>query len=388
MKSYNRVYAQINLDAIKENIANTKKILNNDTKIMAIIKADGYGHGSVQVAECLAKNGVDAFGVAIIEEGVVLRKRGITNPILILGYTSDYQYAELIQYELTQTVFKYSMAEAISEMAVALNKTAKIHIKIDTGMSRIGFPDNEESIETIKKIIKLPNLCVEGIFTHYARADERDKRYANKQFQRFDHFVNRLEKEGIHITVKHMANSAGIMDFDNNRYDMVRSGISTYGLYPSDEVNFANLKLTPALELKSNVIFVKTVAEGVGVSYNSTFVTTKRTKIATIPVGYADGYPRALSSKGRVLIRGQYAPIIGRICMDQFMVDVTDIEGIMEGDIVTLVGHDGEGFISAEEVADTAGSFNYEFVCGISRRVPRVYIENNEITKTVDYLFD
>ncbi len=385
VEKYLRAYAEIDLDAINHNVEQVKRAVGLDVKVMAVIKADGYGHGAQQVAESLNKIGVDAFAVAIIDEGIVLRKQGIQSSILILGYTSPYQYAELIQYGLTQTVFHYEMAEKISEFAVLLNRTAKIHIKLDTGMNRIGFKPTEESIEIIKKIAKLPNIEIEGLFTHFARADEFDKSFAKLQFERYITFANRLEEEGIHIPIKHVSNSAAIIDLKDYRLNMVRSGIMTYGLYPSDEVNKKDIILKPALSLKSHIIYIKEVEAGEGISYGSTYVTTRKTKIATIPVGYADGYPRALSSKGRVLIRGQYAPILGRICMDQFMVDVTDVEGVQELDDVILVGRDGENYISVEEVS-AEHSFNYEFICGLTRRVPRIYYQNGKLIKTVDYL--
>lgn len=385
LDKYLRAYAEIDLDAINDNVGQVRKAVGEDVKIMAVIKADGYGHGAVSVAKSLNEIGVDAFAVAIIEEGIVLRKRGIQSPILILGYTSPYQYGELVQYGLTQTVFHYEMAKKISDFAVLLGKKAKIHIKVDTGMNRIGFKDNEESVETIRKIKELPNIEIEGIFTHFACADETDKTSANHQYQRYDAFVKRLEKAGIHIPIKHVSNSAAIIDLKSLRLNMVRSGIMTYGLYPSDEVNKDEIKLHPALSFKSHIIYIKEVEAGEGVSYGSTYVTARKTKIATIPVGYADGYPRALSSKGRVLIRGQYAPIIGRICMDQFMVDVTDIEGVQELDDVTLVGTDGDHTITVEEVA-AEHSFNYEFICGLTKRVPRVYYKKGKLIQILDYL--
>ena len=334
------------------------------------------------------KIGVDGFAVAIIEEGIALRKQGITKPILILGYTSEYQYASLIQHEIEQTVFSYEMAEAISKFAVTMKKEARIHIKVDTGMNRIGFKPTEESVGQVQRIQKLPNIKIQGIFTHFACADEEDKTSARYQKELFDQFVSKIEEKGIEIPVKHVSNSAAIMDLRECRMDMVRSGIITYGLYPSEEVDKSAIDLKPALSLISHVIHVKEVGPGEGVSYGSTFVTDRKTRIATIPVGYADGYPRALSSRGRVIIRGQYAPIIGRICMDQFMVDVTDIEGVSVMDRVTLVGTEGDKNISVEEAADLAGSFNYEFVCGIGKRVPRVYFQDGKAKEAVDYLED
>ena len=388
MNQYYRVYAAIDLDAVCHNISEIKKLVGPDTKIMPVIKADGYGHGAVPVAKALNKIGVDGFAVAIIEEGIALRKQGITKPILILGYTSEYQYASLIQHEIEQTVFSYEMAEAISKFAVTMKKEARIHIKVDTGMNRIGFKPTEESVGQVQRIQKLPNIKIQGIFTHFACADEEDKTSARYQKELFDQFVSKIEEKGIEIPVKHVSNSAAIMDLRECRMDMVRSGIITYGLYPSEEVDKSAIDLKPALSLISPVIHVKEVGPGEGVSYGSTFVTDRKTRIATIPVGYADGYPRALSSRGRVIIRGQYAPIIGRICMDQFMVDVTDIEGVSVMDRVTLVGTEGDKNISVEEAADLAGSFNYEFVCGIGKRVPRVYFQDGKAKEAVDYLED
>ena len=386
MNQYYRVHAVIDLDAICHNIKEVKRVIGPGVKVMPVIKADGYGHGAVPIAKALNEIGVDAFAVAIIEEGITLRNNGITQPIVILGYTSEYQYSSLIQYEIQPTVFCYEMAESLSRIASALGKDAKIHIKLDTGMNRIGFKPTRESLEIVKRIAGLPHIIIEGIFTHFACADEADKTSAKKQKEEYDKFVGWLEEEGIQIPVKHVSNSAAIIDMDGWRMDMVRSGIITYGLYPSEEVSKEVLDLKPAMSLKTHIVYIKEVGPGEGVSYNHTFVTKRNTKIATIPVGYADGYPRALSSKGKVLIRGQYAPIIGRICMDQFMVDVTDIDGVETMDEVTLVGQDGDQRISVEEVASAAGSFNYEFVCGISKRVPRVYMQHGKMKKAAEYL--
>ncbi|BCN31933.1 alanine racemase [Anaeromicropila herbilytica] len=385
MKEYYRVKANINLDAICKNMMETRKIIHENTKLMAIVKADAYGHGVIPVVRALDGIGIDAYGIAILEEGIEIREAGIKKPILILGYTPSPMYRDLVKYDITQAVFKYDMAKEISDAAVELGMEANIHIKLDTGMSRIGFSVSEESIETILDIAKLPNIKITGIFTHFACADEKDKASANRQLQRFNQFVKELEQKGLHIPMKHVSNSAGIIDMPEANLDMVRSGISTYGMYPSDEVDKSKLPLVPALELKSNIVFIKEVPEGVGVGYNSTYVTTKTTKIATIPVGYGDGYPRGLSSKGRVLIHGKSAPIIGRVCMDQFMVDITDIPEAKEGDEVTLVGRDQNEFISVEELAGLSYSFNYEFVCNIGKRIPRVYYKNGEVIDTRDY---
>lgn len=376
---YYRASANIDLDAICSNINNTRKLLEAKTRLMVILKADGYGHGAVPIAKALSDMAVDSFGVAILEEGIELRKAGIDKPILVLGYTPKGQYQKLVEYDITQTIFQYNTAKELSEEALRQGKTAKIHIKIDTGMSRIGFFDDTDSIEEVKKIAELKGIEVEGIFSHFACADETDKTSANRQLKKFLDFTEELEKEGIHIPIKHIANSAAIIDIPEARLDMVRSGISTYGLYPSEDVKKDAIVLKPAMEIKSHVSYVKEVEAGVGVSYGSTYVTGRKTKIATIPVGYGDGYPRQLSSKGRVLIHGMSAPIIGRVCMDQFMVDVTDIPDVNQGDMVTLIGRDKEEFISVEEVANMSYSFNYEFICNVGKRIPRIYYRNNKV---------
>ena len=384
MKEYYRVQANINLDAIYENVVNAKKLTKPGTKLMAVIKADAYGHGAVPVAQVLEPV-ADALGVAILEEGIELRQAGVTKPILILGYTPKPLYHPMIQYDIATAVFTWEMAQQISETAREMGKQAKIHIKLDTGMSRIGFQQDEESLEIIKKIAKLPGIEMEGCFTHFATMDEKDKTRAKKQFDRYQEFVARIEAEGIRIPIKHVSNSAGIIEMPEVNLDMVRDGISVYGMYPSEEVEKARLPLTPAMEVKSWVSFVKTLEPGVQIGYGGTYTTTRETKVATIPVGYADGYPRALSNQGRVLIHGQSAPILGRVCMDQFMVDVTDIPDVVQGDTVTLVGRDDEGYISIEEVANMSHSFNYEFVCDIGKRVPRVYYRHGEKIATKDF---
>lgn len=387
MKEYYRVQANINLDAIYDNVKAAKSLTKEGTKLMAIIKADAYGHGAVKVAETL-DDIADAYGVAILEEGIELRQAGVTKPILILGYTPAPLYEAMINYDITTAVFKYDMAEEISDTAVRLGKKAKIHIKLDTGMSRIGFKQDDESLETIIKISKLPGIEITGCFTHFARMDEKDKTKAKEQFRRYMDFTTRIEDAGIKIPVKHVSNSAGIIEMPEVNLDMVRDGISVYGMYPSEEVNKEKLPLTPAMEIISYISFIKTLEKDVEIGYGGTFTTTRETKVATIPVGYADGYPRSLSNKGCILVNGQRAPIIGRICMDQFMVDITDIKDVHENDKVTLIGHDGDGYISIEEMADLSGSFNYEFVCDIGKRVPKVYYRNGKKIGTKDYYPD
>jgi len=384
MKEYYRVKANIDLDAICENIKETRKIIKPGTKIMGIIKADGYGHGAIPIARALNEL-VDEYGVAILEEGLELRRAGIQKPILILGFTSIEQYKDMIAYDIMTTVFQYDMAEKISQEACRQGKKAKIHIKLDTGMGRIGFNMDKESVASIKKISELPGIKIDGIFSHFSKSDESDKTFANEQLNKFLVMVNELEKAGVSIKTKHISNSAAIIDMPQANLDMVRSGISTYGMYPSEEVMKENLKLRAAMEVKAYIIFVKTVEKGTLIGYNGTFETNRKTIVATVPVGYADGYSRALSNKGRVLIHGKSAPIIGRVCMDQFMIDVTDIEGVKEGDVATLVGREGDEFISLEELGNTANSFNYEAACDFGKRIPRVYYFGGKKVGTCDF---
>ena len=373
MSDYLRCWAEISLSAIGHNIEEVRKRLAPGVRLLAVIKADAYGHGAVRVGKYL-EDRVDYFAVATLEEALELRENGIRLPILILGYTSPSQYEDLVAFDITQTIYSRETAELLNREAANQGKRAGIHIALDTGMTRIGFQVTEEDADVIADIGKLSQLEMEGLFTHFACADQEDKTYCAGQLQKFDRMVRMLEERGVEIPLKHVCNSAGIMEFDDFRYDMVRSGIVTYGMYPSEEVRKERLDLIPALEWKSRVIHVKEVGNGLGVSYGATYVTHEgRTRIATVSAGYADGYPRALSSKGRVLIHGQYAPILGRVCMDQFMVDVSRIPDVRVEDVVTLVGRDGENSISIEEIADPAARFNYEMACGISRRVTRVY---------------
>ncbi len=372
MNQYYRVCADINLDAVYSNIKAIRGRIKKGTKLMAILKADGYGHGAVPIAKAIDSL-TDAYGVAIVEEGIELRRAGITKPILILGYTARELYPDVVNYDITQTIFQYETAATLNEMAKALGKTAHIHIKLDTGMSRIGFTLNSDSIKEIVKISKLSNISLDGIFTHFAKADEIDKEATKLQFERYMNFVNRLEEKGINFPIKHVSNSAAIIDLPEYNLDMVRCGICTYGLYPSEFVQRNKVELTPAMELHTHIAYIKELPAGTPISYNGTFVTDRVTKVATIPVGYGDGYPRLLSSKGRVLIHGRYARILGRVCMDQFMVDVTDIPEAKQDDSVVLLGRDGNEVITAEELSGFAGSINYEFVCDVGKRIPRVY---------------
>ncbi|MDO5539895.1 MAG: alanine racemase [Eubacteriales bacterium] len=386
MKNYSRIYAKIDLDAVAYNFESMRKNIRNDARMIAVIKADGYGHGAVQIAH-LTENYdyIWGFATATAEEALELRNAGVKKPILILGYVFEEHYKEIIQNDIRPVVFKRDMAEKLAEKAVCLNKKAIIHLGLDTGMTRIGFRDDETSVEIIRQISHLEGLEIEGMFTHFARADETDKKWAESQLKRYLNFLEMLERNGVHVPIRHCSNSAGIIDMPQANLDLVRAGISIYGIYPSDEVDQNRVPLKPVMELKSHVSYVKEVEEGIQISYGGTFVTKRKSRIATIPVGYADGYPRMLSNKGCVLIRGQRAPITGRVCMDQFMVDVTDLDGISELDEVTLLGADGNERISVEELSEICGRFPYEFVCDISKRVPRVYIKDNIISEQKDF---
>lgn len=373
MKSFTRSYSIIHLDAIDKNIEYAKQRVGNDTKIMAIVKANAYGHGAVEVSKHI-KDKVFGFAVATVREALELRDNGINNLILVLGYVCRDEYEAVIRNNITFAMLTEEMAEDVSACAGSLNMTARCHIKINTGMNRIGFPVNEDTIDKIERISGLPNLYCEGIFTHFATADEKDKSYSKLQFDRFMYIIDELKKRGVTFDIRHCANSAAIIDMPEYALDMVREGIILYGLKPSDEVS-PDMKYAPAMELKSHVIYVKELPPGEGVSYGKTYITDKNTKVATVAIGYADGYPRSLSSKGYVLIRGQKAPVIGRVCMDQMMVDVTDIPDVRVEDVVTIIGNDGAGCINVEELAEISGKFNYEFVCGISERVEKKYVK-------------
>lgn len=386
MKTYSRVYAKIDLDAIAYNMEQMKQNINPDTKVMAVIKADGYGHGAVQIAEMMERwDYIWGFAVATLDEAVVLRTEGVKKPILVLGCVFPDQYMEMLKHDIRMNIYTEEMAESISQMAAREGKTAYMHIKLDTGMSRLGFGIHEQSVETIKRISRMANVNMEGIFTHFAKADELDKSFTKKQIQDFLWMTERLRENGVTFTYEHCSNSAGIIDIPEANFDIVRAGISTYGLYPSEEVEQTKVKLKPALALKSHVAFVKEIEAGTPVSYGGMFVADKKMKIATIPVGYADGYPRSLSNKGYVLIRGKKAKILGRVCMDQFMVDVTEIEGVSFGDKVTMIGRDGNEVLPVEVLSELSGRFNYEFVCDLGKRIPRVYVRDGKIAEQVDY---
>lgn len=387
LESYQRVWAEVDLDAIWENMVHMKENIAENTKILAVIKTDGYGHGGVPIAKMLEQlDFMFGYAAATYEEAHVLREAGVKKPILILGYTFPYCYEELIRDEIRPAVYRRDTVEELAAAAAKVGKKAKVHIKVDTGMGRIGITPDEEGLEFVRFLIEHPELEVEGIFTHFAKSDEADKTSANHQLELFQNFIDKIQTElGITIPVKHCSNSAAILEMPQANMDMVRAGITTYGLYPSEEVSKDIVPLRAAMSLYSHIVYCKTIHSGQSVSYGGLFTAQKDTRVATIPVGYGDGYPRSLSGRGYVLIHGKRAPILGRVCMDQFMVDISEIPEAMDGDKVTLLGMDGTERITAEELGELSGRFNYEFVCDLGKRIPRVYIQHGEITEVRDY---
>lgn len=379
-----RTWAEIDLDAIKGNFAGIRKKIPKTVKLLAVIKADAYGHGAVQVARALESNNgakADFFAVAMVDEAIELRKAGIRTPIMLLGYAHPSTFDALIRYGIRPTIYRLEDAQQLQSSAARLKASVNVHLALDTGMSRIGFPDTDAGLDAVRKIAALPNLSIEGLFSHFASADEPDKTYANLQRSRFSAFDKRLKDAGIEIPIRHLYNSAATIDMEP-LFDMMREGIILYGLHPSPTVDLAKIDgLRPAMALKSRVIHLKQLEEGVPVSYGCTYVTGHTTRVATISAGYADGVPRLLSNRGHVLLHGFSAPIIGRVCMDQFMVDVTDIPEVEVGDTVTLFGRDGDAVLYADDVAALAQTIGYELVCGITKRVPRVYTEQGNITE-------
>ena len=383
----NRAWAEINLDHIAHNVREIRHITNKKAEIMGVVKADAYGHGVMEVTKTLLGNGVSRLAVSMLDEAIQLRKNGVCVPILVLSYTDPVRAEEVIDYDITQTVFSHDLAGALSAAAVKLDKKVKIHIKIDTGMTRVGFMPGYSAVKNVVEISRLPGIIIEGLFTHFASADEKDKSYTYMQFERFMSIWNELSRIGVYIPIKHVSNSAAVTEFPEMHLDMVRPGIILYGLYPSEEVDKGRIHLKPAMSLKANVILVKDVEEGTCVSYGRIFTTGRDSRIATIPIGYADGYSRLLNSKGRVLVNGEIVPVVGKICMDQCMIDVTDIAGeVNVGDEAVLFGRQGDREITVEEVAAQIGTVNYEVVCIVGKRIPRVYLQDGKIVKVLNYL--
>lgn len=382
-----RTWAEVDLDAIAHNMREIRRITNENTQIMAVVKADAYGHGFMETAKTLLENGADRLAVAVLQEGKQLRSRGVDVPILILGASGPEDAEDIINFDITPNVFDYEFAKALSYTAEKKEKVTKVHIKLDTGMSRIGFVvddgDNEEIINEILKVSRLPYIEIEGIFSHFATSDESDRQYTLLQFERFMRVVKALEEHGLHIPIKHICNSAGIMMYPEMHLDMVRPGVILYGMYPSNEVDKSRLDLIPAMTLKSSITLVKEVEPGRGVSYGKEYITDSITKIATVPIGYADGYLRKIAKKGRMLVDGVKVPIIGRICMDQCMIDVTNVHNINRGDEAIIFGREG---ITIDDLAGWLETINYEVACVIGKRIPRIYTRNGKAVKVLNYL--
>lgn len=379
------VWAEIDLDAVKFNIENIKKI-SKDREVVAVVKADAYGHGAVDMVPTLLENGASRLAVAMISEALELRKNGIKAPIMILGYTPLEYAKELIENDIEQTVYSLDYVRELSQIAKSLGKKAKIHIAIDTGMGRIGFLPGKETVDTIERIVKLEGINTVGMFTHFSTADELDKTYTYEQFNKMKSVIEGLKERNIEIPFKHESNSGAIIDMPETFLEGVRAGIILYGYYPSDEVHKDVLPLKKVLTLKTRVSHVKELDEDMYISYGRTFKTSKKSKIATIPVGYADGYSRLLSGKAKVIINGQLAPVVGRICMDQCMVDVTDLGEVNIGDEVILLGEQNGVKYDADDMARDMGTINYEIICMLKQRIPRVYLKDGEVVKVRNYI--
>lgn len=387
MIKYNgRCWAEISLDNIAHNAREIRRITRPEAEVMGVVKADGYGHGAVEVAHTILGNGVSRLAVSMLDEAIQLRNSGIKAPILILSDVEPLRADEILRYDITQTVFTYGFAEILSKKAAEAGKKMKVHIKIDTGMGRVGF-ETDEAVEAVRHISTLPGLEIEGIFTHFAVSDEEDP-YTEQQFVKFCNICDALEREGIHIPIRHAANSAAMIRFPHMHLNMVRAGIILYGLHPSAVTRGYDIDLRPAMMLKARTSLVKSVPAGTSLSYGCTYRTEKPSMIATIPVGYADGYPRLLGNKSYVLMGGKIAPIRGRICMDQCLADVTGIAHVKTGDEAVLFGEQNGNRISIDDIAALAGTVNYEIVCIIGKRVPRQYIENGTTVKILNYLIN
>jgi alanine racemase len=379
-------WAEIDLDAITHNLREVRRVCRPQARIMAVVKADAYGHGASAVARTVLENGADTLGVARAEEGLALRRAGIRAPSLVFGYSSPEQAGELLEHDLTKTIFSLEQAQHLSAVAGSRRQRLKAHLKIDTGMGRLGVVAGpaarggveevglmQRATEQVSAIARLPFLEIEGIYTHFAAADGADKASARRQLALFHEFLARLRRLGLWFPLRHAANSAAIIDLPETHLDMVRAGIMLYGFYPSAEVNRERVELRPAMQLKARVAQVREVPAGFRVSYGSTYEAPRLTRLATVTVGYADGYNRLLSSRGSMLVRGCRAPVVGRVCMDQTVLDVGRIEGVRPGDEVVVFGRQGNECIAVEEIAVATGTINYEIVSTITARVPRLY---------------
>lgn len=379
------VWSEINLDNVAHNMQEIRKIAESKD-IIGVVKADAYGHGALEIAPVLLANGASRLAVAVVSEAIELRKGGIECPIMILGFTPPTLTDLLIEYDIEQTVYSYDAAFELSKMAENKNKIARVHIAVDTGMGRIGYKANEKSVEDVLRISKLPNVVIEGLFTHFSSADEKDKEYTLSQMEKYNWFYNCLVENGVKVNIRHVSNSAAITDLPEFHYEAVRPGIMIYGYYPSKDIFKDKIDIKPVMELKTNVVHIKNMEVGEYISYGRKFMCRKNSRIATLPIGYADGYTRLLFGKGKVIINGKFAPVVGRICMDQCMIDITDIEDVEIGDEVILMGESGGLKVTADDIAEAIGTISYEITCMISKRVPRVYIKDGKIVKIRNYV--
>jgi alanine racemase len=381
-------YVEINLDNLAHNFREIERIVNKDTVVMPVIKANGYGHGSVELAKLYKSIGAKRFAVSLLNEAIELSKAGIQEPILVLNYTPGSQMGKVVEHNLIQSIYRLEDAIILSEKAKEMDKNAKIHIKIDSGMSRLGFLPNKGTIENILKIMELKNIEIEGIYTHFAKADEVDKAFTKTQYARFNWVIEELEKKGASIPIKHVSNSAAIIDIPEYNLDIVRPGIILYGYYPSDEVIKERIDLKPAMTLKSIISNIKTVPKETGISYGHLFTTEKESRIATVPIGYGDGYTRMLTGKAEAYVGDRRVSVAGKICMDQLMLDITGVDNAQIGDEVVFFGVGNPDYPHVDEVAKKLGTINYEIICMMGRRLPRVYIKQGKVVNTIEYLLD
>ncbi|AWI07243.1 alanine racemase [Clostridium drakei] len=384
-KNFRPTWVEVDLDNLTYNMKSIRK-KSKSKELIGVVKADAYGHGALEVAPILLENGATRLAVAVLSEGIELRKSGISCHIMILGLTPNTLMDDLLEYDIEPAVTSYEYASELSKAAQAKDKVAKIHVALDTGMGRIGFLPNENSIEEVCKISRLPNIEIESLFSHFCTADEMDKDYSHKQFEKYNSFYEKLQEKGVKMNMRDIANSAAIMELPETHYEGTRPGIILYGYYPSTEVDKKMLDIKPVMTWKANIMHIKTLEKGEYIGYGRKFRTERKSVIATLPLGYADGYTRMLSGKAKVIVNGKFAPVVGNICMDQCMIDITEIEDIKVGDEVILMGSDGTLKFDADDMAPMLGTINYELLCMISKRVPRVYIKDGKITKVRNYI--
>ena len=387
MENYKaRAWAEINLDAIAHNVQNIKRLIGQNTKILCVVKANAYGHGFFETAKTMVENGADVLGVATFEEAKQLRLSGFSQPILVLGSVHTSLASDMVRYNISATITDQILARTMSKAAIQQNKLARFHIKLDTGMSRLGFSCDEEGIEKIKEICSLSNVCLEGLFSHLSCADEKDRAMTDEQFKKFMYVAETLRKENISFLYKHICNSAGVVEYPEYHMDMVRPGIIIYGLYPSEDINREKLNLIPAMTVKARITRIEEIPENTPVSYGATYKTKGKTKLATVPIGYADGYLRCLSGTAYMSVNGETVPVVGRICMDQCMIDVSSVNNINVGDEVIVFGNGGDNAPTVESLAKNAGTVPHEILSLTGNRTPRVFIKDGKIIDVLTYL--